>query len=272
MRKIVYPFASAIILPLLILCFFPEKHPDLRAFLLYQAVFLPLVIVIRNGVPARHHHSDMERLRRLDGATKGFVFLELALTGYGYIWFSPLAVGTKGFLVLSAVALSLVASADNLRKILPLSAGDRLRPFFLNFLLVTVSLGLAFTGLEFALQHSSIAESVILPEKWQKRTVDVAGSVHSYYWHGKLHVHDDSGFRRTTPFPPKNPGRFRIVTLGDSLTYGYGIADEDTYASLTERALSREYSVEVFNLGRREGAWQKTGSVTLWSSLQDALE
>jgi lysophospholipase L1-like esterase len=58
------------------------------------------------------------------------------------------------------------------------------------------------------------------------------------------------GFR-THPFVPKKDGVLRIVSLGDSSTFGWGVDNEYTYQSLLERklALSRGGAVEVFNLG-----------------------
>jgi len=40
------------------------------------------------------------------------------------------------------------------------------------------------------------------------------------------------------------------MVVGDSLTYGLGVAEEWTYSSLLERSLQPDYRVEVFNLGR----------------------
>jgi len=58
------------------------------------------------------------------------------------------------------------------------------------------------------------------------------------------------GFR-TRQFAPKKEGVLRIVSLGDSSTFGWGVDPEYTYQSLLERRLaqSRGRAVEVFNLG-----------------------
>ena len=58
------------------------------------------------------------------------------------------------------------------------------------------------------------------------------------------------GFR-TRQFAPKKEGVLRIVSLGDSSTFGWGVDPEYTYQSLLERKLaqSRGGAVEVFNLG-----------------------
>lgn len=58
------------------------------------------------------------------------------------------------------------------------------------------------------------------------------------------------GFR-DEPFPPKDPGRVRIVTIGDSSTFGWGSDREDTYQALLLERLERWQPgrFEVLNLG-----------------------
>ncbi len=57
------------------------------------------------------------------------------------------------------------------------------------------------------------------------------------------------GFR-TREFSRKRPGTFRIVTLGDSSTFGWGVDTEHTWQSLLEKRLARDiHGVEVLNLG-----------------------
>lgn len=61
------------------------------------------------------------------------------------------------------------------------------------------------------------------------------------------------GFRSRTPTAlPKPEGRFRIVTLGDSVGIGMGVADDETYSAQTERLLRQRFpgkDIEVVNLG-----------------------
>jgi lysophospholipase L1-like esterase len=47
---------------------------------------------------------------------------------------------------------------------------------------------------------------------------------------------------------PKPPGVVRVVALGDSFTFGYGVTDDATWPAQLERALG---TVEVVNLGER---------------------
>lgn len=93
-----------------------------------------------------------------------------------------------------------------------------------------------------------------LPEEWQSRVVQVDGAYHAHYWHGVLHVYDRNMFRRTTPLPPPTREAFRIMVIGDSMTYGYGIDEQYVYHALLAKMLSDRYRVEVVNLGRN--GWQ----------------
>lgn len=86
-----------------------------------------------------------------------------------------------------------------------------------------------------------------LPTSWERR--DVPGASRDYMWHGAVHRHDDNLFRRDQPFPTKQTDIFRIMVVGDSLTYGYGIAEEHTYSAILQQVLAQDYAVEVFNLG-----------------------
>jgi lysophospholipase L1-like esterase len=65
------------------------------------------------------------------------------------------------------------------------------------------------------------------------------------------HFSSNSDGFRSREFGPKDPGVIRIVCIGDSSTFGWGVDDEYTYPRLLETQLSRPGGpgVEVFNLG-----------------------
>jgi lysophospholipase L1-like esterase len=88
-----------------------------------------------------------------------------------------------------------------------------------------------------------------MPDALQRRETQVPGARAAWWWQGQLHVFDAEGMRRTTPLPPRTPGTFRIAAVGDSLTYGYGVAAEEAWPAQLERALGAEFRVEVLNLG-----------------------
>lgn len=118
-----------------------------------------------------------------------------------------------------------------------------------------MSLALIETSLQIAAHlqqsddRSTFLASLAMPPQWARRTVQIPGAALAYYWHGTLHVHNRDEMRLVGEFPPRKPDTFRIIAVGDSLTYGYGIAAEDTYPALLERRLNTAFRVEVLNLG-----------------------
>ncbi|MBD3309308.1 hypothetical protein GF339_23125 [candidate division KSB3 bacterium] len=126
---------------------------------------------------------------------------------------------------------------------------------YLNLLLVVWSVMgvlLVFEGY-LHLTHQASPEQAIasltMPDEWKARPVEIEGAAGAEYWHGKLHVYNDAGMRRTTPFPPKKPDQCRIMVVGDSLTYGKGVDAADPYPQRIETGLSSTHRVEVLNLG-----------------------
>jgi lysophospholipase L1-like esterase len=68
---------------------------------------------------------------------------------------------------------------------------------------------------------------------------------------GQVHRTNAYGFRGREPSRAKPPGVFRIVVIGDSITMGEGVGDEETYPAQLERSLraSGGDRFEVLNLG-----------------------
>jgi lysophospholipase L1-like esterase len=122
-----------------------------------------------------------------------------------------------------------------------------------NLLLLVTSVMVALILIESFLWicqlKPQIPQRIAMPQEWKKRRVEISGASYAYYWHNILHVHDKNGMRRTTPFPPKSASQFRIIIVGDSLTYGYGVQEEETYPMQIEAALKTKFNVEVLNLG-----------------------
>ena len=60
------------------------------------------------------------------------------------------------------------------------------------------------------------------------------------------------GFRGKDFQLEKKPGTYRIICLGDSVTFGWSVADEETYPAQLEKILQEKYpdrDIEVLNLG-----------------------
>ena len=91
--------------------------------------------------------------------------------------------------------------------------------------------------------------ALIMPPSWQKRDLEKSPGVYAYVWQTALHVLDGNRMRRRQPFPPRDPNRFRIMVVGDSLTFGEGVDAFWTYPAQLERALAPDFRVEVLNLG-----------------------
>jgi len=60
------------------------------------------------------------------------------------------------------------------------------------------------------------------------------------------------GFRGRDVVTPKPPGSFRVVVIGDSVTMGWGVGDNETYSAQLEELLHRRFPdrrLDVVNLG-----------------------
>ncbi|MHB8068470.1 MAG: GDSL-type esterase/lipase family protein [Desulfobaccales bacterium] len=72
--------------------------------------------------------------------------------------------------------------------------------------------------------------------------------------HGNIHINtDELGLRSLAPgekCPPKGPNEYRIAFIGDSVTFGVGVATKDTYPEVVQNDLNRlqdRYRVKAFN-------------------------
>jgi len=93
------------------------------------------------------------------------------------------------------------------------------------------------------------ADALSMPPEWERRETRVPGASRAVYWQGVLHVYNSDGFRMIGSPPPKDASLFRVLVLGDSLTYGDGIEERFTYSRQLERLLRRKWRVEIVNAG-----------------------
>ncbi|HZT87364.1 MAG TPA: SGNH/GDSL hydrolase family protein [Stellaceae bacterium] len=92
-------------------------------------------------------------------------------------------------------------------------------------------------------------ELLTMPEEFKRRPATVSGAVRADYWQGALEVYNADGLRWATPYPAKRPDTYRVMVVGDSLTYGDGLAEKWRFSNLTAAWLQRQYRIEVVNLG-----------------------
>jgi lysophospholipase L1-like esterase len=88
-----------------------------------------------------------------------------------------------------------------------------------------------------------------MPDEWKMAKIVVPGAYDAFTWHGVVHPLNTVGMRWASPFPEKNPETYRVLVVGDSLTYGVGIAEQDTFTALLNRWMDRDYRIEFLNLG-----------------------
>jgi lysophospholipase L1-like esterase len=89
-----------------------------------------------------------------------------------------------------------------------------------------------------------------MPDTWKRVPTSVAGAVRAEYWHGVLHVYNKERMRWASPLPAKRKDYYRVMVVGDSLTYGQGLPEKWRFSNLLEQWLSERYRIEFINLGR----------------------
>ncbi len=168
-----------------------------------------------------------------------------------FIFYLSRTSGVVIFIVFSLILISSLLFVKHLGAFFPYF--QEKKSFLNNLLLVVTSVMLSLIVIEsFLLMYQSKPETkqkLVMRQEWKKRRVSISGASYAYYWHNILHVHDENQMRRIAPFPPKLDGKFRIMIVGDSLTYGYGVREEETYPVQIEAALKRNFNVEALNLG-----------------------
>lgn len=119
-----------------------------------------------------------------------------------------------------------------------------------NSFLVICSLGIILSVTEATLfllkQYAPVSVSPSIPDQLRLREIE---GTNDYFWHGKKHTRNQFGFRGKDWTEEKKVNVFRIWVLGDSLTFGEGVADSDVYPHLIESELQKDFRVEVLNLG-----------------------
>jgi lysophospholipase L1-like esterase len=88
------------------------------------------------------------------------------------------------------------------------------------------------------------------PEGFSLKLVEATCVSRASQWQGVIQISDQDGFRRCDgPFDPKRADIYRVMVVGDSLTYGAGIESRWTYPAQLQRLMGTDYRIEFINLG-----------------------
>jgi len=64
-----------------------------------------------------------------------------------------------------------------------------------------------------------------------------------------VNVSINSDGLRDREYPVSKKEKYRIIVLGDSLTFGWGVEEEDTFVSILEQKINKLYPAEIINFG-----------------------
>lgn len=120
------------------------------------------------------------------------------------------------------------------------------RLFYFLFIL------LVFLAIEIVLgaKYSSYREDQFACFRWDSTTLwKLRPSFEGKAWNQPIRT-NAQGFRGTKDDPVDSEHAYRIITLGDSRTFGFGVGNKETYSAVLEDHLREEgYDVEVVNAG-----------------------
>lgn len=131
---------------------------------------------------------------------------------------------------------------------------SRLRMLLCNILTTVVTLTVAVTGTEGTARLFLAPDNVVTEEKGffeydRRKVYKLAANVVGAY--GDNAVTTNSHGYRDDEIPLKKPaGTYRILVLGDSVSFGHGVDGNETYAEQLEDLLTtHEHPVDVINTG-----------------------
>ncbi len=96
---------------------------------------------------------------------------------------------------------------------------------------------------------SSRYKYMTMPDEWKRVPIEVPGAARADRWQGVVEVYNEDRMRHIGAFPSKKPGVFRVIMVGDSLTYGDGLPEQATFTALLNAWIGKNYKVEFLNLG-----------------------
>lgn len=130
--------------------------------------------------------------------------------------------------------------------------GTVLTVMLLGFVFTVLELGLRFYFTTYGTQDE-LVNYIYSSEEIQAQTSRLSGAPYVLYTNNPHYPgHNSLGYRGEEITLEKPDGVFRIVTLGASTTYGFGLNNNQTYPFLLERTLHENYGythVQVINGG-----------------------
>jgi lysophospholipase L1-like esterase len=154
--------------------------------------------------------------------------LMVARDQYGVVWLRPYD-GALDLLFVAAVVVGVVASR---------AAKRGARPVLLRVIVATLATVLALAVIEGSL-------------RFLFRHAQSSGDARDFIGRraAAVPIATNSLGYRDREIPPKSPDRYRIIVVGDSITWGQGIEERERFSNLLQDFLGSKF--EVFNFGLR---------------------
>jgi lysophospholipase L1-like esterase len=96
---------------------------------------------------------------------------------------------------------------------------------------------------------SARQQVISMPESWKRTREGVNGSVLIDRYYDVVHIYNQENMRWAIAFPPKREDVYRVMVVGDSLTYGEGLAEEWRFSNLLDLWMNQQFRIEFLNLG-----------------------
>ncbi len=128
---------------------------------------------------------------------------------------------------------------------LPQNSKERKKLFIIVMVLAYIGVEIYF-GAEYAMKRDSNFRAF----RWDTKTLWRLKSSYTGTAFGEdIHTNTD-GFRGEREYPTMSDHTLRIVTIGDSRSYGFGVEDDETFSAVLEKGLrDRGHDAEVINAG-----------------------
>lgn len=111
-------------------------------------------------------------------------------------------------------------------------------------------LGFIAVDIHFGAKYSAQRDTNFRAFQWDTETLwALKSSYEGTAWGTRVHT-NSAGFRGGEEYPLESQHKYRIVTLGDSRTYGFGVKDEETFTHVLQETLRQQgIDAEAINAG-----------------------